>query len=283
MELLAIGCWGSALGYLIWGYRTRLAKWVPAGVNPQLFKNPKQGSTRLSADFSQWLTGRVSPTIFAGLAKKLERAGRPAGEAPHFLAKQILLSVGGSILGLVFWSVLDTPFLAILFATAGYFLPAQTLNSQIRKRQRAIVLCFPYYLDLITLALEAGLDLIVAIEEVVGRDQNNPLREELLITLKSIRMGTLRSVAFQDMANRTGVEAMSLWASSIAQSEQLGSSLGSLLRLQSETLRREIFSQAEALAQKAPVKMLAPLIICIFPVVFILLFVPIALKMTGGF
>lgn len=143
-------------------------------------------------------------------------------------------------------------------------------------------LTLPYYLDLLTLAIEAGLDLVAAIEEIVSRDTPNPLREELLFTLKAIRMGERRSAAFEKMAERTGLDALAIWAASIRNSEELGSSLGDLLRLQAESLRKDIFRNAEERAQRAPLKMLIPLIGLIFPVVFLLLFFPIAARLLGG-
>jgi tight adherence protein C len=155
------------------------------------------------------------------------------------------------------------------------------LNARIRSRQAEIRLQLPYYLDLLTLALEAGLDLVAAVEEIVTRDKENALRFELLLTLKSVRMGTTRTKAFSDLAGRTGVEALNLFANSIQQSEELGSSLGGLLRIQAESLRREIFRDAEERAQKAPVKMLLPLIFCLFPVVMLIMFVPLGLRVMG--
>ncbi|MFH1017125.1 MAG: type II secretion system F family protein [Pseudomonadota bacterium] len=162
-------------------------------------------------------------------------------------------------------------------------LPGFLLKRGIRKRRREILLALPFYLDLLTLTLEAGLDLVASLDEIVRNDRPNALAEEIRILLTSIRLGKTRTEAFSDLARRTGLEALSTLSGCVRQSEELGAGLGKLLRLQAESLRRDLYREAEERAQRAPVRMLFPLILCIFPVVFLLLIVPIALRLTHAF
>ncbi|MFH1262848.1 MAG: type II secretion system F family protein [Pseudomonadota bacterium] len=207
----------------------------------------------------------------------LERAGTP-GKESRFILRQIFAGIGGLVFGVLLTLLGSPTLLPITLGVLGVLWPRLQLRRAIQKRQRSILLNLPYYLDLITLALEAGLDLIAAIEEVIVRDRPNPLREEFEITLRSIRVGATRSRSFARLAERTGVAPLQLLSTSVSQSEELGSSLGGLLRLQSESLRRELYRQAEETAQRAPIKLLAPLIGLIFPVVFLLLFAPLAIR-----
>jgi tight adherence protein C len=213
------------------------------------------------------------------IGKKLEKAGISKNDASKFVALRRSLALAGFVVGVLIFFMSQMTWWILCLPLLGFFLPKAILEKRIHKRQRSILLGIPYYLDILTLTLEAGMDLVAAFEELLVRDSENPLKEELLITLKSIQMGERRSAAFQILAERTGVEPLSMLAASISQSEELGASLGGLLRLQAETLRRDIHKNAEERAQRAPLKMLLPLVLFIFPVLFYLLFAPIWLKM----
>lgn len=212
------------------------------------------------------------------LAKKIERAGLSRESASQHKKKQLLLSTLGLVVGAVLASMGLSLFLPVTLGILGFLWPTMKLNRQIRNRQRSIEMHLPYYLDLTTLALEAGLDLISAIEEILRHDRPHPLQEELSILIHSIQMGSTRSQAFARLADRTSLQPLAILASSVSQSEELGTGLGGLLRLQSESLRRELYRQAEEEAQKAPIKLFLPMVGLIFPVLFILLFLPIALR-----
>jgi tight adherence protein C len=215
---------------------------------------------------------------FSDLAERLERAGLPKTEETAFRRRCFSLGAGCGVAGLLLVAA-GLPFhLPATLGILGFLWPGMKLNAAVRKRQRAIDLNLPYYLDLSTLALEAGLDLIAATEEILRNDRPNPLREELEITLHSIRMGSTRREAFARLAGRTGLASLAHLASSVAQSEEMGTGLGGLFRLQAESLRRELYRQAEEAAQRAPMKLLIPLIGLIFPVVFLLLFAPLFLR-----
>ena len=155
--------------------------------------------------------------------------------------------------------------------------------SKIQKRKGIILRRIPFVLDMLVLNLESGLDFLSSVEELVEMNMSHPLHQELRLTLQSVHLGEMRIQAFTDMAERTQVPELSSLAMVIGQSESMGSSLTELLRIQSLELRNRIFKIAEAQAQKAPVKILLPMIGFIFPVVFILLFVPIGIQVFRMF
>ncbi|HLG18334.1 MAG TPA: type II secretion system F family protein [Bdellovibrionota bacterium] len=286
MEWVGIGCIFFALRYLsvpTSGFLTNFYRSVE--IHKERKEKPRSVSAFLPALYA-WAVHNVHQRFpkssLETIGKTLERAGLSSSSAGSFVTTKILFCLGGMILGFCLWLATDLPVLLVVLPLAGFIWPSMRIQAAIRKRQREIVLALPYYLDLLTLALEAGLDLVAAVEEIILRDSNHPLRDELAMTLKHVKMGNTRSQAFTRLSDRTGVESLTLWASAIRQSEELGSSLGSLLRLQSEALRKDLVRQAEEQAQKAPVKMLLPLIGLIFPVVFILLFAPIGMRLFSG-
>jgi tight adherence protein C len=142
----------------------------------------------------------------------------------------------------------------------------------------------PFNLDLMTLSVEAGLDFGGAVATVVQKGLPGPFNEELGIVLREIRMGRTREEALRNMANRARYAPLTQFVSNLVQAERMGTSLGRILRIQATQLRIQRTQRAEKLANEAPVKMLFPLIFCIFPTVFMILFGPIAYQlMTGGY
>ena len=137
----------------------------------------------------------------------------------------------------------------------------------------------PYELDLLTLAVEAGLDFVGGLQKVVEKGRGGPLSDELQLVLRSIRLGRTRSEALMEMAERVQVPAVRSWVRTLVQADRMGTPLGRVLRLQSERLRQRRSQDAERRANEAPVKMLFPLIFFIFPTVFLILFGPIVFRL----
>jgi tight adherence protein C len=131
----------------------------------------------------------------------------------------------------------------------------------------------PDFLDLLTVSVEAGLGLDSALAKI-SEKLRDPLRQEILITLHHIRMGESREVSLREFARRCDVDDLSNFVSALIQSQKLGISLGQVLRVQSTTIRTVQRQRIEETAQKAPVKMLMPLIFCIFPVMFVVIVGP---------
>lgn len=138
---------------------------------------------------------------------------------------------------------------------------------------------FPFLLDMATLCVEAGLSLQGALQQAAHHGPEGPLREELRRALADMRAGIVRQEALHQLAQRTGLTAVQQLVTALGQADQLGMSLGPLLRAQSEQRRSERFLRAEKLALEAPVKMLFPLVCCIFPCTFLIIGFPIAIKL----
>lgn len=184
-----------------------------------------------------------------------------------------------SILMLVLTQQLVWVMVPAFFVAFKYY----ALIKNVRLRKYKILKRIPFVLDMLILNLQSGLDFVASLEELIEMNDDHPLHDEIRLTLQSIQVGENRSQAFKNLGIRTQVPELGNVAMVIHQSETMGSSLVELLQLQSQEIRYRIFKQAEAEAQKAPVKILIPLLLCIFPVVFIILFVPIGIQLFANF
>ena len=220
--------------------------------------------------------------------KEIIKAGRlDLLEAVHVFGMQI----GASLFGFVLAATLSWLFgfelkllflLSFLNACLFFYLPRHQLKLQSRQRQRLILRQFPFFLDMITLSVEGGLNFHGALSQTHRLLPKGPLKTEINHALSDIRAGLSRQEALKEMAKRSDLEEVHHLISSIAQSQKLGVSLGPILRAQSEQRRSERFMRAEKLALEAPVKMLFPLVTCIFPCTFIVIAFPIALKLMNA-
>ena len=190
--------------------------------------------------------------------------------------------IAGLVVALVaFWFgglVFPTTF-ALKLAAAGLgfvggrFLPDVLLNNRIKGRQTELRLALPNALDLLTISVEAGLGFDAAIGRLVEKFKN-ALSDEFAQVLNEIRLGRPRLEALDDMGRRSGVEELHTFIQALIQSEQLGVGIAKVLRIQSEEMRRRRRQRAEEKAAQAPLKMLFPMIGCIFPTLFIVLMGP---------
>ena len=150
------------------------------------------------------------------------------------------------------------------------------------KRHHAMVRALPYNLDLLTLSVEAGLDFAAALGKVVDKGRKGPLCDELSITLKELRLGKTRDEALRNLAARVELQSLTGFVQALVQADRMGTPLGKILRILSTQMRVERTQRAEKLANEAPVKLLVPLIGCIFPTIFLMLFGPIAYQVFFG-
>jgi len=155
----------------------------------------------------------------------------------------------------------------------GYIGPEFWLGGRVRKRQKLILLQIPDALDLLTISVRAGLGFDGALGKVVEK-LKGPLTDEFRRALAEIRVGKSRREALRDIVPRTEVPALTNFIGAIIQAEQLGVSISKVLQVQSEQLRIERRQRAEEMAAKAPIKMLFPLVGCIFPSLFIVILGP---------
>jgi tight adherence protein C len=212
---------------------------------------------------------------------KLELAGNPRGLDPtiFWALRMVGLLLGGLLL---FISVVapDGSFLkgrglivAIPAAVLGFFLPELWLRGRISKRQTDIRKAMPDALDLLTICVEAGLGFDAAMAKVYEK-WDNELARAFGRVIREIQLGKLRREAMHDMADRLGVPEMTSFVAAVIQSEQLGVSLSKVLRIQADQMRVKRRQMAEEMAHKAPIKMLIPMAILIFPSICIVLMTP---------
>lgn len=209
----------------------------------------------------------------------------------EFLALRILVPV---VLGL-FWTGImfligttdatvheQFPLLALLGFVLFAMQPSFWLTKTIKKRQKTIQRAMPFMIDLLTLSVEAGIDFMNALQRSLENRKMDPLTEELIRVNHEIQLGTSRRNALKNLATRCDMPDMRSFAFALIQADELGVSIGTILRIQSEQIRQKRFDRAEKMANEAPVKMLGPLMLFIFPAVFIVLLGPILSKVAGG-
>ena len=210
---------------------------------------------------------------------RLAEAGYPYGlRTVDFLGLKVVSS--GATAGLVFLFVvlgLGNPSLGfgltLVGVVVGFFLPDFWLGRRIRSRQKAILLAIPDTLDLLTISVKAGLGFDAALGKVVEKT-TGPLADEFRRALAEVRIGKARREALKEVVARTSVPALTNFIGAIIQAEQLGVAIARVLEVQSEQLRIERRQRAEEMAAKAPIKMLFPLVGCIFPSMFIVILGP---------
>ncbi len=219
-------------------------------------------------------------------ARKLELAGNPRGLEPAiYWALRIFLAVaiGGFLLfiyniGNLNWSLSRKLIILAAFVALGFYVPDLLLTSRIQRRQKEIRKAMPDALDLLTICVEAGLGFDGALQKVYEK-WDNLLALAFGRVLREIQLGKLRREALRDMADRIGLPEMTSFVAAIIQSEQLGVSMAKVLRIQADQMRIKRRQQAEEQAHQAPIKMLIPMALLIFPSICIVLMSPAILMM----
>jgi tight adherence protein C len=223
----------------------------------------------------------------ARIDAKLEQAGYPGGlRGADWVGVKLLALIGFAVLGFLLGLLLmGAPVLGLLFAVVGagigYMAPEFWLGSRIRKRSFAMILQLPDALDLLTISVEAGLGFDAALSKVVEK-MEGPLVDQFRQALAEVRMGRPRREALRDVAARADAQPVTNFIGAIVQAEQLGVPIAKVLQIQSNQLRIERRQRAEEAAAKAPVKMLFPMVGCIFPTIFIVILGPAVITVMGG-
>ena len=223
-------------------------------------------------------TGRISR-----LQERVEQAGRPWNlDVNGLLAIKIICLLVAVLLLVIITSIrwIPTFWIVVIGCALGlvaYYTPDLVVYVWKGKRSRSIARSLPDFLDLLTVTVEAGLGLESALSRVASRIKG-PLGEEILITLHHMRIGQSREVALKEMARRCDDPDLDHFVATLIQSQRLGVSLANILRTQSATLRTTRRQRVEEAAQKAPVKMLFPLVFCIFPTLFLVILGPAAIR-----
>jgi tight adherence protein C len=227
---------------------------------------PKQSAERLRLNLQQaGNPGNLNPVMFSGIR----------------MALAVLLGVIFS-----FITFRTMPFAQAMMYSAigiglGYLLPGIWLGQQIKKRKKNIIKALPDALDLLTISVEAGLAFDSALQRVTEKWETE-LAKEFKRVLTDTRLGRARRDALKDMAARTGVDDVQTFTAAIIQAEQLGVSIGKILRIQADQMRVRRRQRAEEAAQKAPIKMLFPMVFLIFPALFVVILGPAVPRLMQG-
>jgi tight adherence protein C len=227
---------------------------------------PKQSAERLRLNLQQaGNPGNLNPVMFSGIRISLA----------------VLLMV---IFGFVCFRTMV--FAQALMYTAigaglGYLLPGIWVGQQIKKRKKNITKALPDALDLLTISVEAGLAFDSALQRVTEKWETE-LSKEFKRVLTDTRLGRARRDALKDMAARTGVDDVQTFTAAVIQAEQLGVSIGKILRIQADQMRVRRRQRAEEAAQKAPIKMLFPMVFLIFPALFVVILGPAIPRLMSG-
>lgn len=206
---------------------------------------------------------------------RLRRAGMEYSLSPEqFLMGKILMALVGVCFVWLMATLLDkstSPVLVLLALVGGFYYPELWLKETTDKRNRRIFRELPFYLDIIILAVESGTNMTGGLTQAVRKAPEGPLKLEFGRVLRDVRAGKPRAEALRDLSDRINSDGINSVVSSIIQAEQTGSSLGRVLRAQADQLRTTRFLKAEKLAMEAPVKLLGPLVMFIFPNTFLVL------------
>lgn len=223
-------------------------------------------------------------------ARRMELAGNPWPiDAATFLAVRFILAVvlGGLLVVVVLISPPSNASDNFMYiggaAFAGFFLPHLMLTSKITRRQKDIRKAMPDALDLLTICVEAGLGFEASMSKVAEKWETE-LSMAFARVLREIQLGKVRRDALKDMSERLGIPEMTSFVAAIIQSEQLGVSLARVLRIQSDAMRIKRRQHAEEEAHKAPIKMIIPMALLIFPSILIIILTPAVIQiMEAGF
>ena len=217
---------------------------------------------------------------------KLEKAGYPGGlRGADWVGVKFLSAIvfALAIAGLTLLTGLGAAaiFFALVGGAVGFMAPEFWLGRRIRSRGMQMVLQLPDALDLLTISVEAGLGFDAALAKCVEK-MEGPLIVEFRQALAEIRMGRTRRDALRDVVARADAQPISNFIGAIVQAEQLGVPIAKVLQIQSQQLRIERRQRAEEMAAKAPVKMLFPMVGCIFPTIFIVILGPAVITVMSG-
>lgn len=232
---------------------------------------------------------RFTPqSVVERLGKELVYAGSPAGwDAERILAIKLLLTGGGALFAFWFSRVAEFSafrgIIAMLFGGfIGYYIPEWVLRSRSGKRQAEIQRALPDALDLLSITVEAGLGFDAAVSRV-SRQAGGPLGEELFRVIQEMQIGKTRADSLRDLGDRTTIPELKSFVLAMIQADIFGISIAKVLHVQAREMRTKRRQRAEEQAQKVPVKIIFPLLFCIFPALFVVLLGPAAIRIIDAF
>ncbi|MCF6466674.1 type II secretion system F family protein [Clostridium sp. Cult2] len=233
------------------------------------------------------LIGKVTPyQVNHSLQKIIAYAGEPNNiTVNRFIAIQIMLAIIIPATTYILYNTFGNnknKILLILLSIVGFIIPIYILRIKAKDRQMKIQKSLPDMLDLLFVSVEAGLGFDMALKRTTEK-MPGPLSEEFNRALDEINKGRKRENALRAVAHRTGVNDLSTFISAVIQSEQLGSNIANMLRIQSSSMRQKRRQRAEELAMKVPIKMLFPLVFFMLPALFIVILGPAVIRIVSIF
>ncbi|WP_447589751.1 type II secretion system F family protein [Aquipseudomonas campi] len=234
---------------------------------------------------SHFFCSNVPPRFMDRLDQKLQKTGALyVLTAEDFLALCITLALLFPLVTAVpmatgksgiIWSVL------LVMLAMGALLPMMWISDTHKRRDRDIIRNLPVFLEYLTMCVDAGLNFLGALQQAVDKGPDGAMKNEFRIVLRDIRSGLPRSEALQRMEERVNLKDLTTFVRSVIQAEKMGSSLRNTLQIQAQQRLEERFQRAEKTAMQAPVKLIIPLIMFIFPLTFVILLFPIVVKFMG--
>jgi tight adherence protein C len=215
------------------------------------------------------------------LMNRLDLAGRPGNLTPEdFAAVRIVaaavLAAAGLLIGLLLANPIYLVISMVIGAALGFYAPVLWLKQKVDARRSEIQKGLPDAMDLLVIAVDAGLGFDAALARVTDK-YKNALSEEFAKVLREVSLGRPRLEAMDEMGRSSGVEDLHNFIQAIIQSEQFGTGIGKILRIQADEMRRKRRQRAQEKAAQATLKMMLPMVGCIFPTLWIVLLGPAAL------
>jgi tight adherence protein C len=235
------------------------------------------------------LTRRFTPAgAREAIRRKLIMAGSPFGWDPdRVLVAKVACLCGGVVLGLLFLALFDFAWpLRVLgflaFGLLGYWLPNIVLTNAVQRRQNEIRSALADSIDLLTICVEAGLGFDAALAHV-SRNTDGPLADEFYRTLQEVQLGRSRNEAMRNLADRSNIPELRAFVLAMVQADIFGVSVANVLRIQAKDMRVKRRQLAEERAMKVPIKVLFPVLFCIFPALFVVILGPAIMRIADVF
>lgn len=229
-------------------------------------------------------TSVLPARVLANIEKQLVMSGNPMSLNTYVVIWMTSVSfMAGLVLAavVVVWGTigLQQAVAVLIFGVVGWMIPGTWLKGRVKARQKQVIKALPDSLDLVTTSVEAGLGLDAALARV-SQKSSGPLAEELSRMLREVAMGKMRREALIEMADRLGVDELTSFINAIIQAEQLGVGIAQVLRVQADQMRTRRRQRAEKTAHEAPIKMIFPLVLFIFPAFMLVILGPAGIRIA---
>lgn len=274
----------SGAGFLLFDSLSRIGKTIPK--DERQYMDPLPLSMQLAwpliSFFAFYIGERLSIEYLEKISNRLKRAGLGYLLTPQqFFGFKVVCAILSALIAWAVLGMLEITALHIILVVLfiGYLLPELNLYERKKKIDKDIVRALPVYLDFLTMTVEAGLNLNGAIIQAVQKGPDGHLKQELQNVLRDIKAGSGQIEALQKMEERLDIQDITSLVAALSHANKTGAMIGETLRILADQKRTERFLRAEKLAMQAPVKLIAPLVMFIFPTTFIVIFFPIATQM----